>query len=387
MVTFRVQVSPELLGWAADRSGRTREDLEHRFPQLDSWEKGDRQPTFKQLEQFALATFTPFGSFFLEEPPVQEIPIPDFRTVRNMEIDEPSSDLLETIFICERRQEWYRQHALSIGAEPVFFVGRSTPESPIAETAQEIRETLQFTVEDRSQDSTWSAALRRLIDSAEEAGILVMVSGIVGGNTRRILDPDEFRGFVLSDPLAPLIFINGADTKAAQIFTLIHEICHLWLGQSAIPAASMKMQEPGGNPIEIWCNQVAAEMLIPLENIRTDYRGVMNSEELGTLARRYKVSTLVVLKRIFDAGLLAWDEYRQAYEAEHARVVALARSRKTTSGGNYYNTQPLRVSRRFARALIDDTLRGRTLHRDAFRLLGTTKHETFVQLGKAVGVV
>src|SRR5690625_4708798 len=172
MVTFRIPVAPELLGWAVDRSGRTREDLEHKFPQLDAWEKGERQPTFKQLEQFAKATFTPFGSFFLDEPPTQEIPIPDFRTIENMAIDEPSPDLLETIFICERRQEWYRQYALSVGVESVFFVGRSTYESSIEETADEIRETLQFTAEDRAQDRSWSDALRRLIDAAEEAGVL-----------------------------------------------------------------------------------------------------------------------------------------------------------------------------------------------------------------------
>src|SRR5699024_719817 len=142
-------------------------------------------------------------------------------------------------------------------------------------------------------------ALRRLIDSAEEAGILVMVSGIVADDTRRTLNPDEFRGFVLSHPLAPLIFVNAADTKAAQIFTLVHEVCHLWLGQSAVPAASMEVQESWSDPIEIWCNQVAAEVLIPMENIRNDYRGAPESDELDRLARKYKVSTLVVLKRIF----------------------------------------------------------------------------------------
>lgn len=105
MVTFRVPVSSDLLTWAADRSGRSREDLERRFPQLDAWENGERQPTFRQLEDFAKATFTPFGTFFLEEPPADKIPIPDFRTIANHEMQDPSPDLLETIFICERRQE------------------------------------------------------------------------------------------------------------------------------------------------------------------------------------------------------------------------------------------------------------------------------------------
>lgn len=161
-----------------------------------------------------------FGVFFLEEPPVDEIPIPDFRTIANQEVGEPSPDLLETIFICERRQEWYRQYALSIGTEPLSFIGQSTVDSSIEETAQEIRKTLQYTAEDRAKDSTWAEALRRLIDSAEDAGILVMVSGIVAGNTRRTLDPDEFRGFVLSDPLAPLILSMQQKPKQQRFLRL-----------------------------------------------------------------------------------------------------------------------------------------------------------------------
>lgn len=386
MVTSRVPVSSDLLAWAAERSGRTRDDLESRFPQLASWEKGERQPTFRQLEDFARATFTPFGTFFLEEPPADEIPIPDFRTVANQQMGEPSPDLLETIFICERRQEWYRQYALSIDATSLPFIGVANLESPIEETAEKIRETLQFTAEERAKVGTWTEALRRMIDSAEDAGILVMVSGIVGTNTSRTLDPEEFRGFVLSDPLAPLIFVNAADTKAAQIFTLVHEVCHLWLGQSAVPAASMEAQEFGSEPIEVWCNQVAAEVLIPMKDIHNDYRGRPEIDELNRLARKYKVSTLVVLKRIFDAGLLHWHEFNRVYTEERQRVIALSKKQKS-DGGNYYNTQPLRVSRRFAKALIDDTLRGRTLHRDAYQLLGTKKHGTFVELGHAVGVV
>ncbi|MFI7482446.1 ImmA/IrrE family metallo-endopeptidase [Kocuria sp. M1R5S2] len=384
MAVFRVPVAPAVLRWAAERSGRPPEDLEHRFPELEAWERGDRQPTFHQLEQFAQATFTPFGSFFLAEPPVDKVPIPDFRTVGNHQVDHPSPDLLETIFICEQRQEWYRQHALISGAEPLPFIGSATVDGPVVETADRIREVLQFTDRDRAQDANWSEALRRLIDSAEEAGILVMVSGIVGNNTHRVLDPGEFRGFALSDPLAPLVFVNGADTKAAQIFTLIHEVCHLWLGQSALTDATMRRAD--GNAIELWCNQVAAEVLVPLAALRSDYRGAVSTEELDRLARMYKVSTLVVLKRIFDADLLDWDAYRAAYDEELSRVMALLAQQRKTPGGNYYNTQPLRVSRRFARALINDTKSGRTLHRDAFRLLGTRKHETFVRLGEQVGV-
>lgn len=383
MPAFRVPVSSLVLDWAVQRSGLSLEDIHHKFPDLEAWRQGVRQPTFNQLEKLAHTTHTPFGTFFLNTPPVDVVPIPDFRTMANAGVSAPSPDLLETIFICQQRQEWYREHALISGAEPLQFVGSASIRQPVSETAQLIREQLRFTAVDRRQDSTWTDALRRLIDSAEDVGILVMVSGIVGNNTHRGLDPNEFRGFALSDSLAPVIFINGADTKAAQIFTLVHEVAHLWIGQTAL--SDVSLEHPEGNETELWCNKVAAEVLVPLASIRNEYRQRIDAEELDRLAKLYKVSTLVVLKRIYDTGSLTWDVYQDAYQEELRRVLRLL-GRKDSSGGNYYYTQPLRVSRRFARAVISDASTGRTLHRDAFRLLGTRKYETFVNLGKEVGV-
>lgn len=383
MPTFRVPVAPAVLDWAVQRSGMPLDDIHRKFPDLDAWRQGTRQPTFNQLENLAHTTHTPFGTFFLNAPPVDDVPIPDFRTIANAGVSTPSPDLLETIFICQQRQEWYRNHALVSGAEPLGFIASASIRDVVPEAAQRIREQLSFSSTDRRQDPTWADALRRLIDSAEDAGILVMVSGIVGNNTHRGLNPDEFRGFALSDSLAPLIFINGADTKAAQIFTLIHEVAHLWIGQTALSDASLDSMD--GNETELWCNKVAAEVLMPLDSLRAEFRGRIDSEELDRLAKLHKVSTLVVLKRIYDLGRVPWDVYQNAYQDELRRVLGLL-SRGESSGGNYYYTQPLRVSRRFARAIISDASTGRTLHRDAFRLLGTRKYETFVKLGKQVGV-
>ena len=228
---------------------------------------------------------------------------------------------------------------------------------------------------------TWTEALRRFIAQADEAGVLVMVNGVVGNNNRRKLNPDEFRGFALADDLAPLVFINGADSKAAQMFTLAHELAHIWIGASALsdvgPATLPSVD------VERWCNRVAAELLVPAAVLRDQIRGdAPIGHEAQRLARYFKVSTLVALRRVHDIGGLTRDEFWRAYRDELDRRGSVEKD----SGGDFYLTQAARVSKRFARALVVSTLEGRTLYADAFRLLGFSKMATFHELGHSLGV-
>ncbi|MGW5006618.1 ImmA/IrrE family metallo-endopeptidase [Streptomyces parvulus] len=249
--------------------------------------------------------------------------------------------------------------------------------------AARMRSELRFEIRDRTSFPSWKEALRGLIDRIESTGVLVMVNGIVGVDTHRKLDPQEFRGFALTDKVAPLIFVNGADTKAAQIFTMVHELAHVVLGESALSDAALAKQ--ADNDAELWCNRVAAEVLVPLADLRREYRGDPTVAELSRLARRYRVSNLVVLKRIYDAGFLLWDDYQQRYAAELSRIMALLKAGEASSGGDFYNVHPLRLSRQFARAVITDTLEGGTQFRDAYHLLGTKKHQTFQNLVEKIG--
>jgi len=212
---------------------------------------------------------------------------------------------------------------------------------------------------------------------------MVMLSGVVGSNNHRALDPEEFRGFALADALAPLVFINGADTKAAQIFTLAHELAHVWLGESAVSDATLATAP--GQAVEIWCNRVAAELLVPIAELRKELsRGCDPLESVGALARTFKVSTLVVLRRLLDAEYISRHQFQQAYGAEVQRLTALSRSSR---GGDFYLTQASRLSRRFARAVIVSTLEGQTLYRDAFHMLGVKKQQTFSELGRMLEVL
>lgn len=376
----RVTVKPEMITWAYERSGQTVASLRKRFPKLDLWERGDRAPTLKQLESFAKATHTPIGYLFLQEPPVERVPIPDFRTVGNVHIARPSPDLLDTVYICQQRQEWYRDFARSEGERPPF-VGSADVTSDIEATAASIRDGLGFSLDERRNTPTWTESLRRFIDQADALGVMVMVSGVVGSNNTRKLDPGEFRGFTLSDALAPLVFINGADSKAAQMFTLAHELAHVWLGQSALSDVGPASQP--SHTVEIWCNRVAAEILVPLAALTENYepRAELHGE-VHRLARRFKVSALVILRRIHDAGGLTREEFWQAYEEELERLRAIPKG----SGGDFYLTLGARASKRFARALVVSTLEGRSSFTEAFRLLGLKKMVTFHDLGRSLGL-
>jgi Zn-dependent peptidase ImmA (M78 family) len=379
---IRADIKPELLSWARDRAGLETDALAHRFPKLVAWEKGTVQPTLKQVEDFAKATHAPVGFLFLQEPPVETIPIPDFRTIRNKPIARPSPDLLDMIYVCQQRQGWYRDFARSERESALSCVGSVSLDSSVEQTAAIMRRALGFDIGERRRMPTWTDALRLFIAQADEAGIMVMCSGVVLNNNYRPLDPEEFRGFALSDNHAPLVFINGADTKAAQMFTLAHELAHVWLGQSAVSDAQASLVPD--HQVERWCNQVAAELLVPLEILKQEYNdGPSLRSELDRLARRFKVSTLVILRRIHDAGGLTKQEFWSEYEAELERILAITKG----SGGNFYLTQAARVSKRFARALVISTLEGQTLHRDAFRMLGFAKLDTFKKLGRSLGVM
>ena len=374
----RVDVNPELLAWARQRSGLPAQDLAARFPMLAAWELGARQPTFKQLESYAQATHTPIGFLFLPQPPEERVPIPDFRTIGDAGVARPSADLLDTIYQCQQRQDWYREFAVVNQEEPVAVVGSLTTRADPLAAAATMRSALRFDVEERG--ATWPDALRILTEHAEDLGVLVMVNGVVGSNTHRKLNPREFRGFALADRLAPLAFVNGADTKPAQIFTLVHELVHLWLGEAALDDTDATST----SDVERWCNQVAAEVLVPRAMLPDVKLQASSTEVLEQLARQFKVSTLVVLRRLHEAHQLSRNEYQELYSAEHQRIMGLTAG--CASGGNFYATQPVRMSRRFARAIIASTMEGQTLYRDAFQLLGFKKLSTFNELASYLGI-
>lgn len=377
----KVAVKPAVVRWARERSGKDMSDLAKRFPKLPQWEGGEAQPTFKQLERFAKATLTPFGALFLEEPPDDKLPVADFRTLKGQQPARPSAALMTTVQQMQRRQEWMREYLIEAGEEPLAFVRTVTLASSRVDAANNIRRTLGVDDGWASTHSTWSAALVGLRRAVEEIGVLVVVNGVVENNTRQKLDPEEFRGFVLCDDYAPLIFINGADFTSAQMFTWAHELAHLWLGTGGV--FNLVDLQPYDDDVERFCNEVAAEVLIPGDELDGCWPSVAKSAEpFQALARRFKVSPLVAARRVLDRKLMARDDFYEflgRYTADERR-----RSAQQSSGGNFYNAQRGRVGRRFGSAVIRAAREGRLLYRDAYRLTGL-HGRSFDQFAQTLG--
>lgn len=367
--------------WACDRAGTSPARLQSRFRDLPAWMNGRRAPTFKQLERFAAATRTPFGYFFLPEPPEELVPIADFRTVATQSLHRPSPELLDTIHAMQRRHAWLCEERRAIGADLLEVVGIANLDDDPEAVGREMRRVVGLDKDWAQRVPTWQQAVTELRRSIEALGVVVVSNGVVGNNTRRPLRVEEFRGFALIDPMAALIFVNGADAKSAQIFTMAHELAHVWLGPSAQGLSGLPNLQPGATAIERFCNRAAAEFLVPAADLHQHWPAVRHeSERFALLARRFKVSPLVVTLRTLGLRLIdqaTFDQF-QKDQLERERT-------RGGSGGDFYNNQNTRVGTGFALQVIRAALEGRIGFREAYALTDLNGG-AFQQYARRLGV-
>ncbi len=377
----RVPVSSEMLRWACERSGRDVADLAARVPQLPAWVRGERQPTLKQLERLATATRTPFGYLFLTAPPEERLPVPDFRTVWGAFRARPTPDLLDTLYSMQRRQEWLRESLVESDVGPLSFAGSARLTDDPASVGREMRRALGLDDGWAAEVSTWQEAVRELRRAIEQVGVMAVINGVVGNNTSRKLSVEEFRGFALTDPYAPLIFVNGADAKSAQMFTLAHELAHIWLGTEGV--SGFESLFPGGSDVEDWCNAAAAELLVPSEEVAPRWNEVKRGPRpFETLARAFKVSPVVAARRALDLSLVDRDAFRDFYKGYVKRDLA---SGASSTGGNFYNNQNTRVGELFASHVLRAAMEGRIGFKEAYDLTGL-RGGTFQKYARRLGV-
>ena len=337
------------------------------FPGLDQWLNEEQKPTINQLVSLAHFFQIPFGYFFLSELPVKEYPIPHFRTQSNQPLI-PSSDMLEVVETLRERQQWASDILLDWRETKLPFANSYTIRTPIEESAQEIRSILDLPENWARTTHNWTEALGLLVERAEEAGIFVVMNGVVNNNNKRKLDVNEFRGFVLHDEYAPFVFINNNDAVSGKIFTIIHEIVHILLGKSA--SFDLRQLQPAEDDAEMYCNAVAAEFLVPGVILQNEVSKVGANYE--QLASTFKVSQIVIARRLLDLKAINKADFFAFYDKQMSRE----RRQKKATGGNFYNTVPYRISKRFFKIIYSAVKQNKMLYMDAFRLTNL-KPKTF----------
>src|SRR5690606_25367800 len=225
-----------------------------------------------------------------------------------------SPNVYDTILELTRRQEWLREYLIQLDTKPLDYVGKFNQDTPIEQVVQDLRDQLGLRAGWTLAFATWEETLTQLIDTIERIGIIVVQNGVVGNNTRRTIPVEECRGFVLVDEYVPFLFVNNTDAKAAQLFTLVHELVHVWLGKSA--GFNQDRLLPADDPTELLCDQVAAEFLVPAHLLSDVWTGIA---DIRMLATRFKVSPIVIARRALDLGLLVraafFNFYNQYMEA------------------------------------------------------------------------
>jgi Zn-dependent peptidase ImmA (M78 family) len=383
-MSARVAVAPSVLRWAQERSKRDDGAYESKFPAWPYWVAGQKEPTIKQVADIASYSHLPFGIFFLDQPPEIELPIPDYRLGREGDEAAPSQDLLDVIDLSVQRQAWFWDHAIKLGLGPASVTRATLEDEPSAVAAAAARE-LDYTVAGRARMSRGDARnhLRRRF---EERGGLAIFTSMVGNDNHRMLDRGEFRGFTLADEVSPLIFVNSSDESlSGQIFTFLHEYAHVVLRATGISDEDPAAKATG---VEAWCNAVAAEVLVPAADLKEQFRlDVPMVGELDRLSSRYLCSTLVILLKARDLGLVPSTGFDAVYRAEEARAVeAFEYQRAQSGGGEFYANQPFRIGERLSRAVLSDVREGGTTYTEAFRILGLRNVEQLNKYATHLGI-
>lgn len=376
-------INTAMLTWARERSGCSVSDFAHKLmideERLLKWESGEQTLTFNQAMQFADKAHVPFGYLFLLHPPVETLLIPDLRTVEGKPVNRPSAELLDVVKLMLQRQEWYREYLKQQFIEPNPYVGRFSVQDDVKTIVESIRKVLNLASHPKRGNS--DDYYRDLVNRIESVGILVMRQANLGHFTRP-LRVEEFRGFAITDEYAPIIFVNHADAPGARLFTLIHELCHIWIGQSGISDGDTHASRSE----EVLCNAVAAELLVPAEEFQLLWQQDKETwqDNLPLLENHFRVSSWVLARRALTLGFIQHDAYSRFIAK--LKAAWLEREKNEKGGPTYYKTKKAQISQPFSRAVVGQALSGQLLLREASMLLDGIKPAKIPGFAKELGL-
>lgn len=368
-MTIRIEnINSNMLRWAVDRAGYNADDYIEQNDKLKSWIDGTKKPTMRQLEEFANRMHVPFGYLFLNTPPCESIPIPLFRgssVAQNMNLN-----VYDTVLSIQSRQEWLEDYMQSIEHAELEFVDSMTIADGVSRVVQKIRILLELKEDWALSTRDAADAVNKLTEQMENIGVVTTFNGVVGNNTHRVLSVEECRGFSLVSKWAPFIFVNNADAKSAQLFTLIHEFAHILLGVSA---GFGGLEDAFHDVTEKFCDQVSAEFLLSSNLFRQKWSE--SDRNIDVCSHWFKVSRLVVARRAYAFSLITSTEYQEFY-TDYINSWAV-RKKSKSNGGSFYANAIKRVGRLFGSHINSAVNNGYLLHLDAYRLTGRSDERKY----------
>lgn len=354
---IRLEINNQIFSWAIARVGISPDEVALKYPKFLQWQSGESYATVNQLKDFSKSYHFPFGYFFLKKiPDMNQDEIPFFRSSDDY-LASDNINVNETVRLLKNRQEWLSDYIKENGEEKNPIIGKFKDENNIDIIIKGIKKYLDLQDDWCERFRTPTEAISLLKDKLEERNIIVTFSSVVNNNTHRHIPVKLCRGFCLIDEYTPFIFVNSSDSKSAQLFTVIHEIAHIFISYTS--GFGDHGAEPLNDPREALCDQTAANFLVPrnrlLENLN------LNNDEL---AKKFKVSEIVILRRKLDCKLISKNEFFSEYGS-------LPQYKKNGStGGNFYHTAEQRISPKLLRCL-NNAIHERTITpMEAYRISG-----------------
>lgn len=374
----RIQIKKDILYWALQESQKEDEEIINKFPKIAEWMKGEQNPTFKQLECFADFLKIPFGYLFLETPPRTDIMEVEFRTIKNK---HPfiSKNLKDTITAMDIKRNWMSDYRKELGWGKLAIIEnyKQQQKNVIKDDASIAKHLLGLKDNWYEKTKNHGEAYNLLKEKMETNGIIVMQNGVVGNNTRRKLDIEEFRAFMLYDDIAPIIFINNNDSISGKIFSLVHEYIHILFElEDVLLEEDILIQKEN----EGYINQMTGEFLMPADYIRLNWSKTENIyEQINQLSIMFKVSETALAIKLQELKLISKSILEFVID-EGIKNFEKGTVRTDTGGGDFYNTFNTRISPTFTKAVIRSTEAGDTSYGYAFRLLGGIKGKTYDEI-------
>lgn len=357
----KAYITPIVLKWARESARMTEEVAASKVSvsvdKLAEWEKGEKQPTIRQAQILAKTYKRPFSILFLPDIPRDFQPLQDFRKNGSEPLSTSSIFIIREI---QQKQSWISETNEENGEEKLPFVGRFSLNDDPKVIANDILQTLGITAGNYESNNP----IKEWITKAESKGIFISRTSFI--HSRLKLDSEELQGFAIADPYAPFVFINSDDWKAPQLFTLVHELAHIWIAETGISnSIELDLKKTSDfHKIELFCNEIAANVLIPEVIIKNLDKSVFkDSKSVFNTARAIGVSSFSFLVRALNLNMISLPVYKRLktqadvdfkeYLRKEAENKARQKAKENSGGPNYFLLQLNRNSRLFTQTILD----------------------------------